>query len=204
VNTDQPIVGYSRPIPFTLRPAVREQINQKLEDDILEISASPILNPLTVVCKEGGKIRICVDARKVNQFTVLDRERAPPLQELLQRFNGARYLTSLDLSSAFLQVQLHEESREFTAFLFDSTVYPFKRVPYGFRNSLPAFIRAIKLALGGSSLENIVFYIDDILIHSQTFDEHMKHIDAVLSKLTKAGFTVNAAKCRFCREEVKF
>jgi hypothetical protein len=54
-----------------------------LQDDIVETSASPILNPLTVVSKEGGKIRICIDARKVNQFTVPDRERAPPLQELL-------------------------------------------------------------------------------------------------------------------------
>ena len=204
VNTDQPIVGYSRPIPFALRPAVREQIDQMLQDGILEKSASPILNPLTVVNKEGGKIRICIDARKVNQFTTSDRERAPPVQELLQKFNGARYLTSLDLSSAFLQVPLHEESRKFTAFIFDSTVYQFKRVPYGFKNSLPAFIRAIKLALGGGDLKNVVFYVDDILIYSKTFDEHMKHIDAVLSRLTKAGFTINAAKCRFCREEVKF
>jgi hypothetical protein len=52
VNTDKPIVGYSRPIPFTLRPAVREQINQMLKDGILETSSSPILNPLTVVSKE--------------------------------------------------------------------------------------------------------------------------------------------------------
>jgi hypothetical protein len=123
VNADKPIVGYSRPIPFATRPAVREKINQMMKDGILEISTSPILNPLTVVSKEGKSIRICVDARKVNQFTVPDRERSQPLHELLQRFNGARYLTSLDLSSAYLQVELQEESRKYTAFLFDSTVY---------------------------------------------------------------------------------
>jgi hypothetical protein len=204
VDTDQPIVGHSRPIPFALRPAVRAQITQLLEDDILEISASPVLNPLTIIKKEGGNIRICVDARKVNQFTVPDRERVPPIQELLQKCNGARYFTSLDLSSAFLQIQLHEDSRRYTAFLFDSTVYQFKRIPYGFKNSLSAFIRAIKLALGGSDLEYVVFYVDDILIYSRTFDEHMMHIDAVLGKLTTAGFTINANKCRFCKEEVRF
>jgi hypothetical protein len=69
-----------------------------LRDGILETSTSPILNPLTVVNREGKKIRICVDARKVNQFTMSDREHSPLLHELLQRFNGARYLTSLDLS----------------------------------------------------------------------------------------------------------
>lgn len=120
-----------------IRPAVREQINQLVKDEILEISSSPILNPLTVVTKEDGKIRLCLDARKVNQFTIPDHERTPPLQELLQRFNGARYITSLDLSSAYLQIDLHEESRKYTAFLFDSTGYQFKRVPYGFKKSLP-------------------------------------------------------------------
>jgi hypothetical protein len=84
------IVGYSRSNLFATRPAVREQINQMLRDGILETSTSPILNPLTVVSREGEKIRICVDARKVNQFTVPDRERSPPLHELLQRFNGVR------------------------------------------------------------------------------------------------------------------
>jgi hypothetical protein len=204
VETNQHIVSYSRPIPFAQRPAVRQQIDQWLLDDVLEISNSPILNPLTVVKKEGGKIGLCIDARKVNQFTVPDRERALPIQELLQKFHGACYLTSIDLSSAFLQIQLHTDSRPFTAFLYDSTVYQFKRVPYGFKNSLPAFIRAIKLALGGSSLNNVVFYVDDILIYSKTFDEHMMHIDAVLRKLTRAGFTTNATKCHFCREEARF
>jgi hypothetical protein len=79
-----------------------------LADDILELSVSHIVNPLQIVAKEGGKIRICEDATKVNQFTVPDRDRAPPIQELLQKFHGMQYLTSLDLSSAFLQILLHK------------------------------------------------------------------------------------------------
>jgi hypothetical protein len=70
-----------------------------------------------------------VDARKVNQYTIPDYERTPPLQELLQKFNGASYMTSLDLSSAYLQVELHEGPRKYAAFLFDSTVCQYKRVP---------------------------------------------------------------------------
>jgi hypothetical protein len=175
-----------------------------LEDGILEISNSPLLNALTVVQREGNKIRICVDTRKVNQYTVPDRECALPLQELLQQLNGACCMTSLDLSSAYLQIELHEDSRKYTAFLFDSTVYQYKRVLYGFRNLLPAFVRALKLALGGGTVEYVVFYIDDILIHSKTFEEHLYHLDTVISKLTGAGFTLNAAECHFRREEVKF
>jgi hypothetical protein len=139
VEADRTIVGYSRPIAFALRPAVRQQIEQMVKDDILEASSSPFLNPLTIVQREGNKIRICVDARKINQKTVPDKERTPPLYELPQKFDSARHVTSLDLSSAYLQVELDKGSRQYTAFLFDSRVYQFKRVPYGFRSSLPAF-----------------------------------------------------------------
>jgi hypothetical protein len=103
VQADLAIVSYSRPIPFTIRPAVREQTAQMVDNDILEISDSPILNPLTLVHREGKKPRICVDARMVNQFTVPDDERVPPLQDLLQKFEGTRYMSLTDLSSAYLQ-----------------------------------------------------------------------------------------------------
>jgi hypothetical protein len=83
VDSDKPIEGYSRPIPFATRPAVREQIDQMLRDDILEISTSPVVNPLTVVSRKG-KISICVYAHKVNQVTLPDRERSSPINELLQ------------------------------------------------------------------------------------------------------------------------
>jgi putative transposase len=171
-----------------------------VQDDILEISNSPFLNPLTEVYKEGKKVRICVDARKVNQYTVPDRERTPPLQELLQKFEGVQFMTTLDVTSAYyLQIPLHRESRKYTAFLSDSTVYQYKRTPYGFRNSQSAFVRALKLALGSETDEFVVFYVDDVLVFSRTFRDHLRHLDIVLSKLARAGFTLNAAKCRFCQ-----
>jgi hypothetical protein len=141
VEADRPIVGYSRPIPYALRPAVREQIQQMLDNDIIEVSSSPILNPLTVVRKPSGDIRVCGDARRVNQFTIADHERTPPMNELLQRFHGAKVFTSTDLSSAYWQIELDEDSRKYTAFMSESTVYQYKSVPYGFRNSLPAFVK---------------------------------------------------------------
>jgi hypothetical protein len=177
-----PIVGYSRPIPFAVRPAVRNQIKQMLQDDILEYSDSLFLNPLTVVYKEGQKIRICVDARKINQHTVPDRERTPPLEELLQRSEGAKFITTLDLQSACLQIPLHKDSRKYTAFLYDSTVYQYTRTPYGFRNSLSAFVRALKLTLGSDTESFVVFYIDDVLVFSRTFEEYLRHMDIVLAK----------------------
>ncbi|PNF31892.1 hypothetical protein B7P43_G07950, partial [Cryptotermes secundus] len=175
VKTDQPLRSFSRPVPFAFRPAVKLQIQNMIKDDILELSNSDVLSPLTVVPREGKSPRICVDARKVNRHTTPDYERAPPLQELLQRFEGAKFMSSLDLSSAYLQVELHEDSRKYTAFLYDSVVYQYKRVPYGFKNSLPAFMRALRLALGDGTENFVLTYVDDILVYSRTFEEHLDH-----------------------------
>jgi hypothetical protein len=204
VENLRPMAAYNRPIPFSVRPAVRAQIAQMIEEDILETSYSPYLNPLTIVNREGKKPRICVDARRINQFTIPDYERTAPLQELLQRFEGVSYMSSIDLNLAYLQVELDEESRKYTAFLFNSTVYQFKRVPYGFKNSLSAFVRALELALGNDYDAYVVFYSDDILVYSKTFQDHLVHLDTVISRLTEAGFTLNIAKCHFCLDEVKF
>jgi len=82
----------------------------------LEELRSAYINPLTVLQKEGKSPRICMDARKINQITLPDRAKVAPMQELLQNFHGTKYITTLDLSSAFLQVPLDEASRKFTAF----------------------------------------------------------------------------------------
>jgi hypothetical protein len=84
-------------------------------------------------------------------------------------------------------------------------VYQFKTVPYGFKNSLAALIRALEKILGDCDLNNnLVMYVGDLRIRSSTFTERRHHIDLVLDKLTRAGFTVNAAKCHFCKPEIKF
>jgi len=195
---------YSRPLKFALRPAVSKEIRQLMKDDILEESHSSHLNPLTVVQREGKSPRICVDARKLNQVMLPDRTKVAPMQEILQRFHGTRYITTLDLSSAFLQVPLDEASRKYTAFEYQSKVYQYKRIPCGFCNSLAGFMRALQTVLGDETCGYIINYVDDILIFSRSFDQHMDHLDTVLNKLTSAGFTINARKCSFCKPEIKF
>jgi transposase InsO family protein len=198
------ITGYGRTIPFGMREEVRTQIEQLLADGIIEPSNSSFLNPLTVVARVGKSPRICLDARKINKYMLPDRTRTPPIQELLQRFHGSKYISSIDLSSAFLQVMLDEDSRKYTAFLFDSQVYQYTRTPYGFRNSGAAFIRALNQALGSDTQGFALSYVDDVTIHSKTFELHMVHLQTVIDKLTRAGFTINAGKCNFCRREISF
>jgi len=142
-----PTSANSRPIPFALRDQVRDQIQVMLKDDILEEPFSSYVNPLTLVIRKMKPLRIFVDAR-INRQMTAERTKVLSLRELIQKFHGASYITSLDLSSAFLQVPLKETSRQWTAFQFQSKVYQFKTVPYGFKNRLSAFIRALERVLG--------------------------------------------------------
>jgi len=199
-----PPTANSLPIPFALRAPVREQIQAMFRDGILEESYSAYVNPLTLVHREPKPIRICVDAR-INKLMVADRVKVQPMRELLQRFHGSSYITSLDLSSAFLQVPLSRRSRKWTAFQFQSRVYQFTSVPYGFKNSLSAFIRPLETVLGDDVVnDHVITYVDDLLMHSSSFYDHLEHLDRLLHKLTTAGFTVNASKCNFCKPETKF
>jgi len=100
-----------RPIPFALRDQVRDQIQVMAKDDTLEESFSSYINPLTLVVREKKPLRICVDARRINRQMTADRTKVLPLRELLQKLHGASYSTSLDLTSAFLQVPIKETSR---------------------------------------------------------------------------------------------
>ena len=205
IEGSMPHSANSRPIPFALRNQVSEQVRAMLKDGILEESHTAYINPTTLVVREGKAVRICLDARRINRQMVADRSKVMPMREILQNFYRAKYITSLDLSSAFLQIPLEKSSRQWSAFQFESNVYQFTTVPYGFKYSLAAFIGALEKVLGDCGLNNnMVMYVDDLLIHSSTFTEHLYRFDLVLDKLTSAGFTVNAAKCQFCKPEIKF
>jgi hypothetical protein len=158
-----------------------------------------LVNPLTIVLRDGK----AVDARKVNRYTSPDRARVSSIQELLQQFHGSKFNISTDLSSAFLQIGLKKESRKYTTFLFDSQLYQFTICQYGFRNCLPAFVRALQLTLGSDTYDYALAYVDDI-VYSPTFELHLKHLDTVLIRLNRAGFTVNAGKCNFHKIEISF
>jgi hypothetical protein len=118
---------------------------------IIEPASSPYINPLVIVPKIGRAPRICLDAQKINAVTIADSERIQPMQELLQQFEGVRFLTSLDLTAAFLQIEMAEPYRKYIAFLFGSQQYQFNRMAYGLKNSGCALIGALQKIFGPGS-----------------------------------------------------
>jgi hypothetical protein len=192
----------TRPVSFVLHKEVWAQIEEMLADHVIEGSYSSYVNPITLVHKEGRRVRICLDAREVSKFMTPNTARCH-LCIHCSRFHGTSFISTLDLGSAFLQIPLMETSRKWTAFQFQNKVYQFTCVQYGFRNSLSTFNRALQSALGADTSEYVIHYVDDF-IFSRTSEEHLEHLDKVLRKLTTSGFTINLGKCNFCKPEIKF
>ena len=160
---------------------MQEELDRMMEGDIIERLISSYSNPLVVVIKKDGRVRLCLDVRKINQIIIPDRESPEPINEIFQKFSGVKYMTSLDLTAGYWQVPLAVESRKYTAFLFNGKNYQFKRLPFGLNTSIASFIKCLDMILQPKDLDFLTVYVDDILIASRTFSEHLEHLEYVLN-----------------------
>jgi len=204
LKVDKPYIGKSYPVPYHKRKAVEEELNKLKEMDVIEVSDSSFSNPLVCVVKKDLSIRTCLDSRKLNTFLTPDRQSTETTEEILQKFMNVKYFTALDLTMGFHQVLLDKDSRKYVAFTFGGRNYQYKRLPFGLNVSTALFTKAMDTIFGPEFSEFLTCYVDDILITSKSYDEHLEHIDRVLSRLKECGATVKIAKTEFLKKEVKF
>ena len=123
---------------------------------------------------------------------------------MLQKYDGIKFLTTTDLTSGYWQIPLSRESRKYTAFRVGSALYQFRRVPFGLKTASSAFIRAINMVLGDYLNTFLTIYVDDLLITSRSFDEHIKHLELLFNRLKKHNLKLKFSKSLFCRFEVPY
>ena len=140
--------------------------------DVIEPSVSPWSLPIVLVCKKVGSLRLCIDYRKLNEFTILDEFLIPNLTDSLFGLHGTKYFTSLDLVSGYHQIPL-EDSRELTTFSTLRNHWQFKSLSFGMCNAPAAFQREIQAILSAFLSNRVIAYIDNILIMTKTFEEHI-------------------------------
>lgn len=191
-------------IPIAHRDAVDKEINRMLEWGIIKRTNSPYCSPLMTTVKRDGSVRLCLDARHLNQRMLPDNETPRSIDDILRNLGPIQYMSSLDLSCGYWQIPINEDHQQYTAFRHDNKVYCFRRLPFGLKTAVASFSRAINLILQPHSFPFVHVYLDDILIVSSSFDEHMKHLQMVLSRLNEAGLTVKLGKCKFLQKELSF
>lgn len=183
-----------------------EQLDEMLKDDVVEPAESPWSSPVLLTPKKNGELRFCLDSRKLNAVTKKDAYNLPYISEILDNLRDAKYLTSLDLSKSFWQILINEEDRCKTAFYIPTRgTYQFKAMPFGLTNAPATQQRLVDILFYGPEFEHRVFvFVDDIIIVSSTFEQHISLLLLVLNKLKLANLTINLKKSQFFREKLKY
>ena len=183
--------------PYRVNPMKRQILRQEVEKllnmGIIQPSSSPYASPCILVPKPDGSHRLVVDYRKINEITVPDAYPMPRIDELLDSVSSSAYVTKIDLLKGFYAVPLTPRAQQISAFVTPEGLYEFLVMPFGMKNAPATFNRLVSKTLSHLSIFCRVF-IDDIIIFSNTWEEHLRHLDVVLACLRENNLTVNIDK----------
>ena len=150
---------------------------------------------------------ICVDYRVLNSITKPDLFPLLRIDDLLDQFGKSRYLTALDLVSGYWQIKVHENSQQITAFITHQGLYQFRVMPFGIMNVHAVFQCLMQKVLSGIQCDNgnkfVSVHLDDVIIFSESLQNHIIHLKAVFNCFRSAGLKLNPKKCKFICDEVE-
>jgi hypothetical protein len=198
----RPIKSPPYKVPYAQQDEVDEMINKMLGTGRISKSKSPWASPIVIVKKRDGTSRFCIDYRKLNEVTIKDNFPVPLIEETLNSLRGSKLFTSLDMASGYHQFSINKASREKTAFIAKSGLYEYNVLPFGLSNAVSSFQRTMEIILDG--LPNVKVYLDDILIHSLDFDQHLIHLREVFERLKSANLKLKPGKCSFAKNETTY
>lgn len=206
ILTDSPPIKQRYyPVSPHRQAIIDEELQKMLDSDVIEPSKSGWSSPVILVPKKDGTYRFCVDYRRLNSVTKKDAYPIPYVSAILDSLRNSKYLSSLDIKSAYWQISVKESSRECTAFTVPGRgLFHFKRMPFGLTNAPATFQRLIDTVLGADLQPYVLVYLDDIVIISPDFRTHLEILTKVFDRLHAAGLTLNREKCQFCRPELRY
>ena len=201
----KPIALQPYRVPHSREAALKREIQDLIEKDIIEPTVSSWSSPCLLLPKKNGSFRLVVDYRKLNEITEIDTYPLPNISEVLMKLDKAKYYSNIDLKMAYHQVPIEKESIPMTAFRTADAHYAYKRCPFGLTSMPSIFSRLMNVIFERSPhRSNIHTYLDDILISTNTAESHLKIIDHTLELLGKAKLKIRLEKCEFFKKEVKF
>ena len=203
-SDDAPVAQPYRSIPPNQLQEVKEHIKGLLAQRVIVESHSPYAAPVVLVRKKDGSLRLCVDYRRLNLKTVGDAYPLPRIQESLDALVGAQYFSTLDLASGYHQISMDPRDQHKTAFTTPFGLYEYTRMPMGLASAPATFQRLMQATMSDFAFQFLLVYLDDLLVYSKTFDEHMEHLERLLQRVTETGLKLKASKCQFLRREVTY
>ena len=175
-TTGGPIFQKLRRTPNAMRPVIKAQIQEMLEHGIIRESCSPYASPIVLVPKKNNEVRMCIDYRQLNAVTIKDKYPLPRVDDTIDALFGAKYFTSLDLFSGYSQILVKPEDIHKTAFICEFGLFDFNRMSFGLTNAPATFQRAMAHIFRSVMYDYVLCYLDDIIIFSKTFVDHLNYI----------------------------
>jgi hypothetical protein len=201
-----PVFSPQFQLPAEHLKLIQENVAGWLQAGIIERSRSPYNSPIFCVPKkEGQGLRCVLDYRRVNSSSFSDRYALRTIDECLETVGraGSKVYSALDCSIVFWQLQLRSSDRPFTAFTIPGKgQYHWRTCPQGLMGAPASFSRLMDVLLADA--ENVLAYIDNVLVHSQTHEQHLKHLAAAIDKIGTANLRLNPRKCVFWSDSVEY
>ena len=206
VLTDpEPFKEKFRSIPPQLYSEVRNHLNEMLKLGAIRKSCSPWASAIVLVRKKNGKLRFCIDLRKLNARTKKDSYALPRIEQTLDHLRGSSIFSTLDLTSGYWQVEMEEECKQFTAFTVGPLgFYECNLMPFGATNAPATFQRLMEDVLGDLNLNWCIVYLDDVIIFASSPQQHLERLAAVFNKLSAAGLKLKPSKCSFFQKDISY
>ena len=203
-GTVQPKFHKPRKVPFSLKEKVEHELEHLQEAGIISpVKYAKWAAPVVPVLKKDGTVRLCGDHKVTdNQALVTETYPLPVVDDLMSALAEGKHFTKLDMSNAYLQLPLDEESQEYVVINTHKGLFKYHRMPFGVSTAPSIFQRCMDTVLQG--LPGVISFIDDILVTRRTEEEHIQNLDAALQRLEEVGFILKQIKCSFMQRVIDF
>ena len=191
-------------VPAAQKERIEHCIDEMLEQGVIRPSTSAWSSPVVLIKKPDGSDRFCCDLRKVNSVTKKDSYPLPRIADTLDALSGAQFFSSIDLMAGYWQIELTEQSREKTAFVTHAGLFEFNVMAFGLCNAPSCFQRLMECVLRGLNWKIALIYLDDVLVYSRTFEDHLQHLRLVFQRFREANLKLKPKKCHFGQRKVKY
>ena len=197
-----------RSMPYRKGPAMREtvakEVNKMLNAGVIEPTSTEWASPVVFVPNKDGSLRFCVDCRRLNAKTAADSYPLPRMDDCIDSIGDAAIFTTVGRNSGYWHIPVAPEDRDKTKFTTHMGTFRHLRMPFGLKEALHTFQRALDIILFGVRWLICLLYLDDVFVFSRTHEEHAEHLDTVLGMLRTAGISLTPKKCSFFRPNVHY
>lgn len=200
----KPVFFKARPIAFALRDKIDKEIERLLDLGVLKpVQHSDYASPIVPVLKRDGSVRLCADySVTINKQLVIEQYPLPTIHELFSKLHGGQQFSKIDLSMAYNQFLIDDESQNITCINTHRGLFKYTRLVFGLSSAPSIFQRAMETVLSG--IDGVLCLLDDVLITAKSAELHMEKLCVVLKRLQDAGLTLKKEKCEFFKNEINY